>query len=202
MPSPSVSFRPARSPDHAALRSLWLDRFGGRREAVDRWIEAAFDDRYQTTAHVASTGDPTAPEIVGFGMFEIGDRAYTREYLGLESVEAAVDLAPRNGIMHMYCVRRDWENRGIATRLYARHLRCFVTAGLDRAVGISWERSNEAASCSRFLFEKFGFGRHGPFDRFYDRVGRRENCPDCGDRCFCPASVYTKRLEAEAPAEG
>jgi ribosomal protein S18 acetylase RimI-like enzyme len=201
MGSPPVSFRSARPTDRAAIQDLWLERFGGTRETVTRWVDAAFDDRYRTEVHVAGPGEGGLSRVVGFGMFEVGDRPYTRDYLGLEAIEATVDLAPRNGIMHMYCVRRDWEGRGVATGLYARHLARFATAGLRRAVGISWERSGQQVPGSRFLFEKFGFERHGPFDRFYERVGGRENCPDCGGRCSCPASVYTKRLESEAPAE-
>lgn len=188
----SWSLRPIAAPDAGAVKRLWRTRFGGSEDTQERWVEAALDPAHSATAAVvvSAAGD----EVVAFGLLEIGDPAYTRRYLSLDPLGLSPPLASRNGIFHMYCVRRRWEGRGIGTALYRRHLRSLADREIPRAFGIAWHRPH--TTDSRVLFEKYDFRRLATVERYYDRFGERPHCPDCNGDCTCPASLYARRVES------
>jgi ribosomal protein S18 acetylase RimI-like enzyme len=201
MSSPPISLRSLHRRDPPAVHRLWADRFGGRPERIAAWIDAALNPQAQTTGHVAvpSREDRSSP-IVGFGILEIAVRDYTLDYLGVNDLDLDPDLdldvADTNGLLHMVCVDRDWEGRGIATMLYRRHLRLLRERNVRRAYGISWHRPQREGADSRVVFEKTGFHAVATVADFYARTSPRTNCPDCGGPCRCTASIYEKRLAA------
>jgi ribosomal protein S18 acetylase RimI-like enzyme len=199
MSSPPISLRSLHRRDPPAVHRLWADRFGGRPERIAAWIDAALNPQAQTTGHVAvpSREDRSSP-IVGFGILEIAVRDYTLDYLGLNDLDLDLDLdlADTNGLLHMVCVDRDWEGRGIATMLYRRHLRHLRERNVRRAYGISWHRPRRAGADSRVVFEKTGFRAVATVEDFYARTSPRTDCPDCDGPCRCTASIYEKRLSA------
>lgn len=202
-PSPAVRLRSLAHGDAHAVHRLWSTRFGGRSERIRNWIDAALNPKAATTAHVAVPvpAKGASPSIVGFGILEIGSRAYTLDYLGVDELEIEIDVAEPSGVFHMYCVDRNWEGRGIATRLYRRHLRHLRENEVPQAVGISWHRPHRQGADSRVVFEKTGFRRVGTFEAYYARTSPRENCPDCHGACRCTASIYEKTL-AETGGDG
>lgn len=159
------------------------------------WLDAVIDPNRSAQGHVAVEN----AAVIGFGLLETAGRSYTRDYLGLESLGVAPQLADRNGIFHMYCVHTDHEGRGVGTALYARHVDLCVEESVTRAFGIAWHRSSH--SDSRPLFEHFGFRRLGTFQRFYQRTESRVHCPDCGGPCTCTASLYVLSLGGEEHEE-
>jgi ribosomal protein S18 acetylase RimI-like enzyme len=213
--SSAYTIRLIRDEDTGAVQRLWSDRFGGPDDRISNWIQATLNDRYRTTGHVAvpsrsadedgggDEGDSESADggdgpVVAFGMLEVGTRDYTRSYLGLDEIDGFdLELDDRNGIMHMYCVDRDWEGRGIATALYRRHLQHFREKGVRRAFGISWHRPRREGADSRVVFEKTGFEPAGTFEEFYARASPRQDCPDCGGHCHCTATIYEITLDGD-----
>ncbi|MFB6273958.1 MAG: GNAT family N-acetyltransferase [Salinibacter sp.] len=179
------------SPDTEAVRTLWADRFGGDPATRQKWIDAILDSDHSATALVAvSSGDGA---VVGFGIFEIGGRDYTRSYLGLVPLDLHVPLVDRNGLFHMCCVRADWEGRGTGSALYRRRLQLLADREISRAFGISWHRPHTVDS--RVLFEKHGFTALATVERYYARTSPRLRCPDCEGECTCTATLYARRIE-------
>lgn len=178
--------------DTAPIRKLWSRRFGGAPERQNKWLRAALDPAHSVAGHVAVLA--SREEIVGFGLLDVGSRAYTRQYLGLDELDLSLPLGDRNGILHMYCVRADWEGYGIGSALYGRHLRVLAERNVPRGVGISWHRP-DAERDSRMLFEKWGFRATATVERYYERTSPRKRCPACGGACSCTATLYTRRIE-------
>lgn len=185
------SLRSLVAADADAVRRLWDRRFGGEATTQTRWIEAALDPDHTATATVVSPLE--TDRVVAFGLLEVGDPAYTRRYLSLDALGLEPTLASRNGILHMYCVHREWEGRGIGTALYAHHLRDLATRNVPRALGLAWHRPH--TTDSRVLFEKHSFRCLATIDCYYSRFEQRSRCPDCGGACSCTASLYTRRVQ-------
>lgn len=195
--SPPVSLRSLQRRDQPAVHRLWADRFGGRPDRIAGWIDAALNPQASTTGHVAVPNRADrSPPLVGFGILEIAPRDYTLDYLGVNDLDLDIDVADTNGLLHMVCVDRDWEGRGIATLLYRRHLHHLRERNVRRAYGISWHRPRRAGADSRAVFEKTGFRAVATVEDYYARTSPRTDCPDCGGPCQCTASIYEKRLSA------
>lgn len=193
--SPPVSLRRLRRRDQPAVHRLWADRFGGRPDRIAGWIDAALNPQAQTTGYVAVPNRKgRSPSLVGFGILEIALRDYTLDYLGGNDLDLDIDVADTNGLLHMVCVDRDWEGRGIATMLYRRHLRHLRELDVRRAYGISWHRPQREGADSRVVFEKTGFRAVATVQEFYARTSPRTDCPDCGGTCHCTGSIYEKSL--------
>jgi GNAT superfamily N-acetyltransferase len=176
--------------DAEVVQTLWKDRFGGDASTRQSWVDAALDPDRSATGTVAVPSEHGP--VVAFGFLEIGDDAYARRYLSLDPLGLAPPLAAQNGMLHLYCVRPDWEGQGIGTALYARHLRILAERTIPLAFGIAWHRPHTVDS--RVLFEKHGFRRLDTVKRYYDRFEERSRCPDCGANCSCTASLYTRKV--------
>ncbi|PSQ73255.1 MAG: hypothetical protein BRD39_04595 [Bacteroidetes bacterium QH_9_64_21] len=135
---------------------------------------------------------PQTDEIVGVSFLDVGRRAYTRQYLGLDALDLAPSLADRNGIFHLSCVRADWEAQGIGAAFYERRLEALAGRDVPRAFGIAWHRP--APVDSRVLFETFDFTCLATIERYYSRTGTRPTCPACSGACQCTASLYGRTV--------
>jgi predicted N-acetyltransferase YhbS len=182
----SFVLRPLAPADTDVAKQLWTARFGGAPSTQQNWMAAALDASHTAFGLVAVA--PQADEIVGVSFLDVGRRAYTRQYLGLDALDLAPSLADRNGIFHLSCVRGDWENRGIGAAFYERRLAMLASRDVSRAFGIAWHRP--APVDSRVLFEKFGFTCLATIERYYSRTGTRPTCPACSGACQCNASLY------------
>ena len=179
-----------RPDDTEAVRRLWDARFGGRASTQSNWLGAALADGPSAAAFVAAHRPDDA--VLGFSLLDVGDRAYTRRYLGLDTLGLEAPLADRNGVFHLSCVRPAWEGRGLGTAFYERRLAELDRRDVPRAVGVAWHRPGRVDS--RVLFDAHDFARLGTVDRYYGRVGPRPYCPDCNDDCVCTASLYGRSL--------
>lgn len=196
--STDVSFflRPMYASDTAAVKALWADRFGEKASTQENWINAALSATHSVAGFVAM--NQAEDEILGVSFLEVGDREYTEQYLGLDTLDVSVPLRDENGIFHLSCVRKAAEGCGIGSALYERRLRELEHRDVSHVVGIAWHRSDTVDS--RVLFEKYDFTRHATIDDYYERVGQRPHCPDCGDTCTCTASLYCRNLVDESAA--
>jgi GNAT superfamily N-acetyltransferase len=184
--SAPYTIRPLAPADAAPVQQLWTDRFGGVPATQENWIEAALDPSHSAAGLVAvASPDDT---VVGLSFLDVGDRTYTRRYLGLDVLDLTVPLADANGIFHLSCVQEDWEGRGVGSAFYERRLAMLGRRNVSRTFGIAWHRP--APVDSRALFEKYGFTRLATVDRYYARTGERPNCPACPESCTCTASLY------------
>lgn len=182
--------RPMTPDDAGAVRQLWAHRFGGAPATRQKWIDAVLDPDHTATARIATARADLS--VVGFGMLEVGSRAYTRRYLGLDALDLSAPLADRNGLFHLCCVREAWEGRGVGSALHARRLRLLAERDVVQAFGIAWHRPHTVDS--RVLFEKHDFTALATVDQYYARTTPRSKCPDCGGPCTCTASLYTRPL--------
>ena len=187
----SFSVRPLARPDSEAVRRLWASRFGGEPSTQQNWIDAALDPAHTALGLVAVASG--TDEIVGTSFFDVGSRAYTRRYLGLDALDLDLSLAGRNGIFHLSCVRADWEGCGIGAAFYERRLAVLADRDVPQAFGIAWHRPAVSVD-SRVLFEKYAFTRLATVERFYSRTGTRPTCPVCVDACRCTASLYGRSV--------
>ena len=181
----SFRLRPLAPGDAPVAGTLWANRFGGAPDTRRKWIEAALDPVHSAAGLVAVAPNDA---VVGISFLEVGNRRYVHRYLGLDTLDLDVSLAPRNGLLHLTCVRTDWENRGIGTAFYERRLERLADRGVSRVFGIAWHRP--APVGSRVLFEKHDFTRIATIERYYARTSRRPHCPACGGTCTCTASLY------------
>lgn len=190
--STDVSFflRPMYASDTSTVKALWADRFGEKPSTQENWINAALSATHSVAGFVAL--DQSEDEILGVSFLEVGDREYTEEYLGLDTLDVSVPLRDQNGIFHLSCVRKAVEGCGIGSAFYERRLRELAHREVSHAVGIAWHRSQTVDS--RVLFEKYDFICHATVEQYYERVGRRPHCPDCDDVCSCTASLYGRSL--------
>jgi GNAT superfamily N-acetyltransferase len=138
----------------------------------------------------------TSSALVGASFLDVGGRTYTRQYLGLDTLDLRAPLADRNGLLHLSCVRKDWEGRGIGSAFYEHRLAVLAERDVPHAFGIAWHRPH--AVDSRCLFDKFGFSRLATVNRYYARTGGRPHCPDCPDECTCTASLYARPVGPSA----
>jgi len=180
-----------RDGDADAVRRLWSDRFGGPSSIQQKWVGAVLDASHSAVGLVAVA--PATGTVVGLSLLDVGDRAYTRRYLGLDALDLGPPLADRNGLFHLSCVHADWEGHGIGTNFYERRLAILRERGVPRAFGIAWHRLHTVDS--RVLFEQHGFTRFATAERYYERTGGRSDCPDCGTPCTCTASLHARRLD-------
>ena len=184
------TLRPMAGSDADAVRTLWKSRFGGDAGTRASWVDAVLDPDRSAIGTVA-VPHGNGP-VVAFGILEIGDDTYTRQYLSLHPLDLDPPLASQNGILHMYCVRSDWEGQGLGTALYTRHLQDLAEREIPRAFGIAWHRLHTVDS--RALFEKHRFRSLATVERYYERFEKRLKCPDCGANCTCTASLYTRKV--------
>lgn len=192
MPAPpDVTIRRLSRPDAGGVKQLWSDRFGGDPETKENWIEATLDPSHSAVGLVAEAA-PTGA-IVGLSFLDVGDRDYTRHYLSLNALDLHAPLADQNGIFHLSCVQSDWEGHGVASTFYERRLTTLRERDVPRAFGIAWHRPHTVDS--RVLFEKYGFTRVAPVERYYTRTGDRPYCPSCNGPCTCTASLFTRTIE-------
>jgi ribosomal protein S18 acetylase RimI-like enzyme len=187
----TYTLRSIEPSDADAIQRLWRARFGGDPSTQEPWIDAVLNEKHSATATIVASS--TAGDVVGFGILEVGDEAYTRRYLSLDAIGLDPGLARQNGLFHMYCVRRDWEGQGIGSALYARHLDLLDQQGAEQAFGISWHRPR--TKDSRVLFDKYGFRRLATVERYYERFEERPHCPDCSGTCTCSASLYARTID-------
>lgn len=182
------TLRPMPLDDAAAVRHLWDARFGAPRSTQDNWIDAAVDPTRSAEGFIAEGTDDE--EVLGFSFLEVGNRTYTRQYLGLEALEIDAPLADENGIFHLSCVRADAEGQGIGSAFYARRLDVLADRDVSTVFGIAWHRPHTVDS--RVLFDTWDFTRLATIDRYYTRTGGRPHCPDCEGPCTCTASLYRR----------
>lgn len=185
-----------RKDDAPAVKRLWSERFGGDPTTQQNWIDAALDDGHSAAGFVAVRGPDG--EVVGTSFMDVGSRAYTRQYLGLDVLDLEPPLTDENGIFHLSCVREDMEGRGIGSAFYERRLAEMVDRGVRQAFGIAWHRPHTVDS--RALFEKYGFERLVTVETYYMRTGDRPHCPDCTGPCRCTASLFVRPLEPNRPS--
>ncbi len=188
---PDVTIRRLTRPDTGVMKQLWGDRFGGDPGTQESWIDAALDTSHSVAGLVADAA--SSDEIIGLSFLDVADRAYVREYLGLNTLDLRAALADRNGVFHLSCVRPDWEGRGVGSAFYERRLALLQERSVPRAVGIAWHRPHTVDS--RVLFEKYGFSPLATVDRYYARTGGRPHCPLCADTCTCTASLFTRTID-------
>jgi GNAT superfamily N-acetyltransferase len=189
MPAPSnVDIRRIALTDTGPVQRLWSDRFGGASSTQQNWIEAALTPTHSAVGFVATA--PTSGPIVGLSFLDVGDRPYTHQYLGLDTLDCSLRLPDRTGIFHLSCVRVDWEGYGIGSAFYEQRLAVLRDRGIPRAVGIAWNRPHTVDS--RVLFEKYAFTCLATVERYYARTGERPHCPDCDGSCTCSASLYAR----------
>lgn len=184
------TIRAMESADADPVQCLWTARFGGASATQENWIEAALNPRHSVAGFVAL--DASTEEVVGFSFLEVGNREYTRQYLGLDVLDGTLPLADQNGLFHLSCVRAQWEGRGIGSAFYDRRLTVLANRGVLRVFGIAWHRPHTVDS--RVLFEKYDFERLATIDRYYIRTGSRPHCPDCNGTCTCTASLYGRMV--------
>ncbi len=189
----SYHLRRMAASDADAVQRLWSHRFGGDESTQSKWIEAALRPTHSAVGLVAIARSTRT--LIGLSFLDVGDAAYTRRYLGLDTLPLRFPLADRNGIFHLSCVHADWEGRGIGSTFYQQRLATLADRDVPRAVGIAWHRSHSADS--RRLFEKFDFTAAATVNRYYTRVGERPHCPDCDDVCTCTASLYARRMSSD-----
>jgi len=190
-PPHAAHIRPMTDGDTDAVQRLWSARFGGPASVQQAWIGAVLDASHSAVGLVAVAA--ATDTVVGFSLLDVGDRAYTRRYLGLDALDLGPPLADRNGLFHLSCVHADWEGYGIGTAVYERRLALLRARAVPRAFGIAWHRAHTVDS--RVLFEKHGFTRLTTTERYYERTGGRSDCPDCGTPCTCTASLHTRLLD-------
>jgi GNAT superfamily N-acetyltransferase len=191
MPGDALSFtvRPMAAPDAAAVRTIWAARFGGRPAVRRRWLGAALDPDHSAAGLVAESA---AGRVVGFSLLEVGGRAYTRRYLGLDVLDRAAPVADRNGLLHLSCVRPEAERHGVGSAFYERRLARLTRRDVSRTFGLAWCRPHTVDS--RVLFGKYDFTCLATVDRFYRRTDTRAACPDCAGPCACSAALYTRTV--------
>lgn len=187
-----ISLRPMTPDDREDVQSLWTRRFGGRPSTQENWIDAAVEPTHSVTGFVATTHLGRA--VVGFSLLDVGGRDYTHQYLGLDSLPADPPLEARNGLFHLSCVRKDWQECGIGSAFYERRLEELRNREVRRAFGIAWHRPHTVDS--RVLFEKWKFTSFATVEQYYARTGGRPRCPDCNGDCICTASLYMRTVEA------
>lgn len=190
MAGAAARIRSMRKDDAPAVKRLWSERFGGDPTTQQNWIDAALDDGHSAAGFVAVRGPDG--EVVGTSFMDVGSRAYTRQYLGLDVLDLEPPLTDENGIFHLSCVRVDMEGRGIGSAFYERRLSEMVDRGVRQAFGIAWHRPHTVDS--RALFKKYGFTSVATIEHYYCRTGERPHCPDCEDRCTCTASLHTRPI--------
>lgn len=186
----AVRVRSMRRNDAPDVKRLWSDRFGGDPDTQQHWIDAALDDDHSAAGFVAVRSPDD--EVVGTSFMDVGSRAYTRQYLGLDVLDLELPLADENGILHLSCVQVDAEGRGIGSSFYECRLAELADRGVRQAFGIAWHRPHIVDS--RVLFEKYGFTSVATIEHYYCRTGERPHCPDCEDRCTCTASLHTRSI--------
>jgi len=187
----SFSVRPLTRSDSEAVRRLWTSRFGGEPSTQQNWIDAALKPAHTALGLVAVAS--RADTIVGMSFLDVGSRAYTRRYLGLDALDLDLSLAERNGLFHLSCVQVAWEGCGIGAAFYERRLAVLAGRNVPRAFGIAWHRPAVPVD-SRVLFEKYAFTRLATVGRFYSRTGTRPTCPVCSGACRCTASLYGRSV--------
>lgn len=192
--SAPVRLRPLTSADTEAVQALWAERFGGDPTTQTKWIEAALTPTHSAVGIVAVAS--ATESIVGISFLDVGSRRYTREYLGLQTLDLTALLADRNGLFHLSCVHPDWEGRGIGSAFYERRLQILVDRNVPRAFGIAWHRPGPVDS--RVLFEKYEFRCLTTVERYYARTDTRPHCPVCPHTCQCTASLYGRSLQPAA----
>jgi len=176
--------------DADTVRNLWSTRFGGVPSTQRDWIGAALDNAHSAVGLVAAA--PATGAVVGLSLLDVGSRAYTRRYLGVDALGLDLPLAARNGLFHLSCVHRDWEGHGIGSRFYEHRLAILRKRAVPRAFGIAWHRPHTVDS--RVLFETHGFTALASAQRYYARTTPRPHCPDCDGSCSCTASLYARSL--------
>lgn len=188
-----VSFflRPMYASDTAAVKALWSRRFGEKPSTQENWINAALNATHSVAGFVAV--NQSEDEILGVSFLEVGNREYTEQYLGLETLGVSAPLHDQNGIFHLSCVKTAAEGWGIGSAFYERRLRELERREVPHVVGIAWHRPHTVDS--RVLFEKYDFTCHATIENYYERVGRRPHCPDCGEHCTCTASLYARPID-------
>jgi GNAT superfamily N-acetyltransferase len=186
----SFVLRPLAPTDTDVAKQLWTARFGGAPSTQQNWMAAALAPSHTALGLVAVA--PQIDELVGVSFLDVGRRAYTRRYLGLNALDLAPSLADRNGIFHLSCVRADWEDQGIGSAFYERRLEALASRDVPRAFGTAWHRP--APVDSRVLFEKFDFTCLATIEQYYSRTGTRPTCPACSGACQCTASLYGRTV--------
>lgn len=181
------AIRPFCDDDLSVVRALWHTHFGASDRIVDSWIDAVCNDRYAARGWVAVAHDA----VVGFVITDVGDRAHSRSYLGLDALNVTLNLPSPSGIIHMCVVDAAWRGQGIGSALYARSLSDFHARGVASVVGVSWHR--DGSPDSRALFEAHGFSCVATVPRYYSRASERLHCPDCSGSCTCTASIYHRQ---------
>lgn len=189
--APAIRVCSMRRKDIPAVKRLWSERFGGDPDTQQNWIDAALNDGHSAAGFVAVRGPDD--KVVGMSFMDVGSRAYTRQYLGLDVLDLELSLADENGIFHLSCVQVDAEGRGIGSAFYERRLAELADRGVRQAFGIAWHRPHTVDS--RILFEKYGFERLATIEEYYTRTGARPHCPDCTGPCRCTASLFARSME-------
>jgi GNAT superfamily N-acetyltransferase len=192
--APTVCIRSLRRKDARAVKRLWSERFGGDPDTQQNWIDAVLDTTHAAAGCVAVQES----EGVGTSFMDVGSRAYTRQYLGLDVIDLDFPLTDENGIFHLSCVREDKEGRGIGSAFYERRLAEMFDRGVRQAFGIAWHRPHTVDS--RVLFEKYDFERLTTAETYYTRTGDRPHCPDCTGPCRCTASLFVRPMEPNGPS--
>lgn len=183
------TLRPMTLDDGSSVRQIWDRRFGAPEATQNNWIDAAVDPTHSVEGLVAV--EQRSEIVLGFSFLEVGSRTYTRQYLGLETLDIDVPVADQNGIFHLSCVRADREGEGIGSAFYARRLDMLADSDISTAFGIAWHRPQTVDS--RALFEKYDFTQLASIKQYYARTGGRPHCPDCEGPCTCSASLYCRR---------
>lgn len=173
------------------VRQLWRKRFGSKSEHIDGWLSDVPNENRPTEGFVAVSGG----SVLGFGIATAAAPEWVDGYLNHDGID--VDVWPTTGVVHMVCVAKRHESRGIATALVDQQLRYLTANGVGGIVAVSWHR--EDYRDSRPLFEKFDFEPAVVSEHFYSEVADTEDvpCVDCEGTCDCGATIYKRPLAGD-----
>lgn len=177
--------------DRPAVRRIWDTEYGFYEANEDELNAAcAESDNNYTQGFVAK--DKSTNEIIGFGIVYATNPESASEYFsGILDRE----FPDWTVVLHIGCVRSDWQGYGIGTQLFNKRLKWGKRNEANEFVGISWLRDQEKQAGSEILFEKFGFERLATVEHYYERFFDDSYCPDCGEPCTCSAAFYRRNEE-------
>lgn len=176
--------------DHVPrVKTLWKHRFGAPDDLINNWIADVLEEGKPTEGFVAVDGG----NVLGFGIATIAGPDYVQEYIGHPDIDFTG--WPKTGILHMLCVDKRHESRGIGSQLVEQRLRWLAAEGVDGVVGISWHRDEYRDS--RPLFEKYGFEPVAAIENYYEESHGEPHCVDCDGGCQCDATIYACPLNQD-----
>ena len=168
------------------VKTLWKERFGAPEETIDNWVEDVLKEGKPTEGFVASDGG----NVLGFGIAACCTPEYVEKYINHPDIE--VEAWPKTGLLHMLCVDKEHEERGIGTSLVEKRIQWLASQGVGGILAVSWHRENYRDS--RPLLEKY-LDPVVTADDFYETSHGEGHCVDCEGVCKCGATIFKRSLQ-------